>query len=300
MEISTELLRTFICVSEEKTFSSAAVKLHKSQSSISTQIKLLEKQLGSKLFDRSEHPPKLTEIGRSVLQFAKEFIDRTRDLENELKEFSSGISGEVKVGTISSINTYLLLPTIGKLLRKFPKLKVSILNQSRSLLFESVRRGAVDFAIVLSDREPKNLAVKVLKSERLCFVVSPQNHLGFKNHAVLDDLAAAPFVVGLKGSEYAEMIDRLLQKLGLRNIDVAIRISNWEGIKEAVWAGIGLAILPEFVVARDLRDRTITEVFVRDVGLRANIMLLEKPQRHLSSTTVSLVKDSLVRDIVNA
>ena len=87
MEISTELLRTFICVSEEKTFSNAAVKLHKSQSSISTQIKLLENQLGSNLFDRSEHPPKLTEIGRSVLQFAREFVARTRDLENELKEF---------------------------------------------------------------------------------------------------------------------------------------------------------------------------------------------------------------------
>jgi DNA-binding transcriptional LysR family regulator len=157
----------------------------------------------------------------------------------------------------------------------------------------------VDFAIVLSDREPKNLAVKVLKRERLCFVVSPQNHLGSKNHAVLADLAEAPFVVGLKGSEYAEMIDRLLRKLGLRKIDVAIRISNWEGIKEAVRAGIGLAILPHFVVARDLGDRTLNEVFVRDVDLQANIMLLENPHRHLSSTTVSLVKDALVNCIVS-
>ena len=88
MELSTELLRTFVCVSEEKGFSNAAIKLHKSQSSISTQIKLLEKQLGSKLFDRSEHPPELTEIGRAVLQFAKEFINRTRDLERDLKEFA--------------------------------------------------------------------------------------------------------------------------------------------------------------------------------------------------------------------
>ena len=156
----------------------------------------------------------------------------------------------------------------------------------------------MDFAIVLSDREPENLAVKILKSERLCFVVSPKSALGSKKHAVLGDLAQAPFVVGLKGSEYAEMIDRLLRELGLKEIHVAIRISNWEGIKEAVRAGIGLAILPRFVVERDLRDRTITEVSLRKVRLAANIMLLENSHRHSSSTTVSLVKDSLVSGIL--
>jgi DNA-binding transcriptional LysR family regulator len=298
MEISTELLRTFICVSEEKSFSIAGYRLHKSQSSVSTQIKLLEEQLGCKLFDRSAHPPKLTETGGAVLQFAKEFVNRARDLERDLKEFSLGVSGEVRVGTISSISTYLLLPTIGKLLRKFPKLKVSILNQSRSLLFETVRQAGVDFAIVLSDREPENLAVKILKSERLCFVVSPKSGLGSKKRAVLGDLAQAPFVVGLKGSEYTKMIDRLLRELGLKEIHVAIRISNWEGIKEAVRAGIGLAILPRFVVERDLRDRTITEVFIGKVRLAANIMLLENSHHHSSSTTVSLVKDSLVSGIL--
>jgi DNA-binding transcriptional LysR family regulator len=298
MELSTELLRTFICVSEEQSFSNAAQKLHKSQSSISTQIKLLEGQLGCKLFDRSEHPPELTEAGNTVLRFAKEFINRTRDLQRDLKEFSLGISGEVRVGTISSISTYLLLPTIGNLLRKFPKLKVSILNQSRSLLFESVRQAAVDFAIVLADREPENLAVNVLKSERLCFVVSPKSPLGSKKHATLGDLAEASFVVGLKGSEYAQMIDRLLRDLGLKEIDVAIRISNWEGIKEAVRAGIGVAILPRFVVERDLRDRTISEVSVSEIRLEANIMLLENFDRHSSNATVSLVKEALVSGIL--
>ena len=298
MELSTELLRTFICVSEEQSFSNAAHKLHKSQSSISTQIKLLEKQLGCKLFDRSEHPPELTEVGSAVLRFAKEFINRTRDLERDLKEFSLGVSGEVRVGTVSSISTYLLLPPIGKLLRQFPKLKVSILNQSRSLLFESVRQAAVDFAIVLSDREPENVAVKILKSERLCFVVSPKSSLGSKKHAALGDLVNASFVVGLRGSEYAQMIDRLLRDLGLKEIDVAIRISNWEGIKEAVRAGIGVAILPHFVVERDLRDRTITEVSMREVRLEVNIMLLENSDRHSSSSTVSLVKEALVSGIL--
>jgi DNA-binding transcriptional LysR family regulator len=193
----------------------------------------------------------------------------------------------------------LLLPNIGKLLHKVPNLKISILNQSRSLLFESVRQAAVDFAIVLSDREPENLAVQIIKSERLSFVVSPNCPLGSKKHVLRKDLAEAPFVLGLGGSEYAEMINRLLKECGLKEIDVAIRISNWEGIKEAVRSEIGLAILPHFVVERDLRDRTLTEVFVKEVHLQANIMLLENSHRRLSSATVSLVKNALVHGIVS-
>jgi DNA-binding transcriptional LysR family regulator len=166
-------------------------------------------------------------------------------------------------------------------------------------LFFALRDGATGGS-GFCDRTFRNLAVKVLKRERLCFVVSPKSSLGSKKHAVLGDLAEAPFVVGLRGSEYAEMIDRLLRELGLKEIDVAIRISNWERIKETVRAGIGLAILPHFVVARDLCDRTITEVSVRRVRLEANILLLENPHRHSSSITVSLVKDALVCGILAA
>lgn len=300
MELSTELLRTFICVAQEKSFSNAAFKLHKSQSSISTQIKFLEEQLHVRLFDRSGgHPPELTESGRAALRFAQEFIGRTKDLERILQEFSLGIWGEVKVGTISSISTYLLLPAIARLLRKYPKLTVSILNQSRSLLFESARQAAVDFAIVLADQEPKDLSVRVLKTTELSFVVASNNPFASKKIVLLEEVAKAPFVVGLKGSEYSEMIDRLLAQLGVRQINVAIRISNWEGIKEAVRAGIGFGILPHFVVERELHDRVLREVRVKNGRLWANIMLLENPRRRLASATVALVKDALVKRIMS-
>jgi DNA-binding transcriptional LysR family regulator len=296
MGLSTEVLRTFVCVSEEKSFSNAAHKLHKSQSSVSTQIKLLEEQLGSKLFHRSAHPPELTEAGRTVYRYAKEILDRTRDLKRDLEAFSSGVSGEVRVGAISSINTYLLLPTVGQLLRQYPHLKISIVTQSRLMLFESVRQAAIDFAIVLSDKQPENLSVKVLMRERLLFVASAK--LRMPRHFSLDDLPAISFVMGLNGSEYGQMVTRLLEKTGVKNIAIAMRMSNWEGIKEAVRAGIGIAILPHFIVERELRDHSIREILVKNVRLEANIMLLEKPNRKPSNPATALVKDALVSGIM--
>ena len=72
-------------------------------------MRLLEQRIGATLFDRSKRPPRLTEVGRTVLDFGKQLVSTTGDLERYLQEFSSGISGEVRVGAISSISSYLLM-----------------------------------------------------------------------------------------------------------------------------------------------------------------------------------------------
>lgn len=139
ISVSIDHLRAFIAVFEENGFSNAAVKLHLSQSAVSMQVRLLEQRIGATLFDRSKRPPRLTEVGRTVLDFGKQLVSTTGDLERYLQEFSSGISGEVRVGAISSISSYLLMPIVSQILKNSPNLKISIMTQSRSLLYD---RGA--------------------------------------------------------------------------------------------------------------------------------------------------------------
>jgi DNA-binding transcriptional LysR family regulator len=294
ISLSTDHLRAFIAVFEENGFSNAAIKLHLSQSAVSTQVRLLEERIGLTLFDRSKRPSKLTEIGRTVLDFGKQLVNTTGDLERYLQEFSSGISGEVKIGAISSISSYLLIPIVFRLLQDSPKLKISILTQSRSLLYDAVRQSGVDFAIVLSDEKPENLHVKVIRSERLCFAVSSKNYLRSKKDLTIRDLKTALFVHSLQGRNYTKMVERLLEGVGLKDVNVAMRVSNWESIQEAVRAGIGIAVLPDFVIERDRKQRSISELPVKGVNLRADIMLLEHPNRHFVSPSVTFVKDALL------
>jgi DNA-binding transcriptional LysR family regulator len=294
ISLSTDDLRAFLAVYEETGFSNAAEKLHLSQSAVSTQVRRLEERIGLTLFDRSKRPPKLTDVGRTILDFSRQLVNTTEDLERYLQEFSSGISGEVRIGTISAIGTRLLIPIICKLLQSSPKLKISTLTQSRSLLYEAVRQSGVDFAIVLSDRKPEHLKVKVLRSERLCFAVSPKSSLQTKSEITIKDLKTAPFVISLPGREYTRMVERLLEAAGLKEINVVMRVSNWESIQEAVRSGIGIALLPDFVIERDRKQRIISELNVKGVNLRADIMLLEHPYRHFVSPNVTFVKNALL------
>jgi len=101
MKLSTVMLSYFTEVRRAKGFSPAAAKLGKSQSAVSTQIGLLEKELGLKLFDRSKRPLFVTEAGRVFFDFATEILNKSGEFERYLAELSSGVAGEVRIGASS-------------------------------------------------------------------------------------------------------------------------------------------------------------------------------------------------------
>ena len=86
MNISTNLLRTFLAVCEHRNFSLAAAALRKSQSNVSTQVAQLEEEIGLKLFHRHKRPFQLTEAGATFLQFSREVLNRTRDVDRRMQE----------------------------------------------------------------------------------------------------------------------------------------------------------------------------------------------------------------------
>jgi DNA-binding transcriptional LysR family regulator len=290
MKFSSSTLAYFVEVCRENGFSQAAEKLNKSQSGISGQIALLEKDLGLRLFDRSKRPLHLTEAGKIFLRFATEVLNKSKGYERYLSELSSGKAGEVRVGASTSVGTCLLPRVLSRLLRQFPEIKISLSTQPRSSVFESVRRAEVDFGVVFSDHPPDGLDSKILNAERLCLFVSSKHPLAKERHLVTADLASMPFVTGPRGTEYTETITRVLASYGLSDHPVAARISNFEGVKEIVLSGLGIGLLPHFMLRRELRAGALRQLKVQTFTATANIMLIERMEQ-LPTPTVVRVRE---------
>lgn len=299
MRLSTTTLTYFLEICREKGFSQAAEKLGKSQSAVSTQIALLETELGLKLFDRSKRPLLITEAGHLFLEFARDVLNKTRDFERCVAELSTGLAGEVRIGASTSVGTYILPPLISQLLRKFPKIKVTLSTQPRSVVFESVRRADVDFGLVLSDKPPDGLKSCTLKEERLCLFVASTHELARKRRLSLAELTTVPFVVGPQGTEYTEMISRVLAGCGLSEYSVAARISNFEGVKEVVQAGLGIGLLPSFMLQREICEGVLKQLKLQDFNTSATIMQIERSE-HLATPTIVRVKDYFSAAIVRS
>jgi DNA-binding transcriptional LysR family regulator len=294
MDLSTDTLRTFIALASCKSFSIASGKLHKSQSATSTQVARLEDQAGIKLIDRSQRPLKLTEAGEILFGYAKEIIARLDELSHSLRDLNSGSLGEVKIGATRAVGTFLMPKIVQGILKDFSKLKILLITQPRALTYQMLQEGALDFAVVLSDLAPKGFTVTALRPEPLCLVVSPKHPLARQKTLSAQQLEQYRFIVGIRGDGYSEMLDQLSGQSGLPEPSTTLQISTLQGRTEAAKAGLGVAVLPRFVVQSDMRNGALRRLTVRNIQLpSAHIMLIQR-RRTTPRANVELIKKLIV------
>jgi DNA-binding transcriptional LysR family regulator len=165
--------------------------------------------------------------------------------------------------------------------QKKSKLSITILSLPQA----SVRTSVVDFAFVLSDKTPADLKVTTLKREPLWFVGSPENAVLRKGRLSMNELKSIPFILGLKGDQYTGIMESILEERRFPRVPIAMRIGNYEGIKQAVCAGIG--ILQRFTIQNEIRNRALLRICVDGVNLYARIMLVERLQTLQRPSAVS-------------
>jgi DNA-binding transcriptional LysR family regulator len=173
-------------------------------------------------------------------------------------------------------------------------LTLSLLTQPRDRIYEAVRDAEVNCAFVLSDREPSGFSVITLRDEPLYFVASPKYFLAQRRR--IADMREARFIMGPKNSAYTAMVDGILERSRISSYSIAMRISNFEGIKEAVRAGAGICLLPRCAVRRELLEKSLVKVHVQTLDLKAKIMLIER-QKSSTTPTVEAVKKFLIAGI---
>jgi DNA-binding transcriptional LysR family regulator len=207
-----------------------------------------------------------------------------------------GTAGEVKIGASTSVGAYILSRVVSDIKSQHPNLTLFLLTQPRERIYDAVRDAEVDFAFVLTDKPPPALVARFLRDEPLFFVASPSYPLSQTPTIGPRQVREAKFVMGPKNSEYTAMVNGILDKSRISSYSVAMRISNFEGIKEAVRTGAGICLLPLCAVKRELLDKSLVKIQVQRVHLKAKIMFIE---RHRSSTTptIEAVKKFLISGI---
>jgi LysR family transcriptional regulator, transcriptional activator of the cysJI operon len=297
LDFSIDLLRTFLAVHKYKSITVAAEQLYKTQTGVSAQIALLEEKAKIKLLDRSRRPYQLTEAGHYFLDFAEMMVNRTDGLDSTLKELTNGNAGEIKIGASTSIATYVLPPIVISILKEHPNLNFTVMTQPPRVIAEAVRQCELDFAVVLTHEAPQGLKAKVLRVERLCFITSSSHSLRQPKLVAPKDIRHIPFVMGLKNSEYARMINGMLRAVGVHETSVVFRINSFEAMKEFVRSGMGVTIVPEFAVKHEIEAHVFSEVKIKNAKPTFKIMLIERPRVH-SSPSVKLAKHIIEQRIV--
>src|SRR4051794_9816842 len=248
-------LRYFCAVAETASFSRAANKTHVSQPSLSQQIQKLEQELGVRLFDRLGRSVRLTEPGRAFLPRARNILHEIEEASSNIHETATIIGGSVSLGVIPTVAPYFLPRRLAVFSKKYPNVRVTVVEEITALLLEALRSGGVDVAMLalpLPARSHEFLSFPVV-TEKL-FAVLPKRHaLARQPQVALDDLRDEPFLLLRDGHCFRDTALDLCKQARMHP-KVVFESGQFSSILSMVAAAMGISIVPNMAVDTHFSD----------------------------------------------
>ncbi len=247
-------LQTFCVLAEELNFTRTAERVFTVQSNVTSQIKALEGEMGVPLFDRLAKRVVLTEAGRRFRPYAEKAL-AAMDQGYRAVKFGTEPAGPLNIYAPESVLTYRL-PEVLKLFRKrYPKVELIFRPESDSKLADELECGRLDLAISMSDSiDGEHLTSMAMRSEDVYLFSTPDHPLANAKKIYAKDLFDQTLLLTESGCGYRKKLDMQLAAANVRPQHVT-EFSSVEAIKQCVQAGMGIGLLPEIVIACELKKK---------------------------------------------
>jgi DNA-binding transcriptional LysR family regulator len=247
-------LQTFCVLADELNFTRTAERVHTVQSNVTSQIKALEAELGSPLFDRLAKRVVLTDAGRRFRPFAEKALAAMEDGMRAVK-FGSEPAGPLQIYAPESVLTYRLPEVLKVFRRRYPRVELVFRPETDRSLAEELECGRIDLAVSMSDTvDAEHLQVLPMGSEAVYLFVTPDHPLAAAKVIHPRDLADQTLLLTESGCGYRKKLDLQLAAANVRPQHIT-EFSSVEAIKQCVTAGLGIGLLPEIVIASELKRK---------------------------------------------
>ena len=252
-------LQVFHTVARLLSFTKAAETLHMTQPAVTFQIRQLEEYFNTRLFDRTHNRISLTAAGDRVFEYADKIISLYSEMDNKVRELTGDVSGILIIGASTTIAEYVLPSLLGEFKTQNPGINIRLRISNSVGIVNMVEENTVDVGIVESPITNKNLAVEVCWHDMLVCVFPPQHPLAQKPAIRIQDLQGLPFISREEGSGTREFIGEYMERnnMHLHDLNVSLEVGNPEAIKSAVEAGLGVSILSQATIVKELKLGTL-------------------------------------------
>src|SRR4051812_45279854 len=186
-------LKTFLAVAEERSFSRAAAKVHRTQPAVSQAIRRLETDVGEVLFDRSSKSGTLTDAGKVLHNYGQRLVRLAEETESAMRELRDLQRGRVLIGA-NEAAVHTLLPLIGRFRQRLPDIAIDVRRVPARQIAVEVQQGSLDFgALTFHPQEPGLLEVTV-GSDELVLLVPPSHPFAKRTSVTMEDVGGEPTV----------------------------------------------------------------------------------------------------------
>jgi DNA-binding transcriptional LysR family regulator len=246
-------LQVFHAVAKHLSFTKGAEALFMTQPAVTFQIRQLEEQFNTRLFDRSQGRIALTPAGVVAFQYAERILALSAELESRLREMSGQDAGPLLIGASTTIAEYLLPRIVGEFKARHPGIVPRLFVANSEQVQERVAERTLDLGFIEGDSHLPSLASDVCCEDELQVVCAPSHPLAKQALVAPRTLSEHGYISREPGSGTREVVDHYLQKAGLDSLQVVMEASSPEALKGLVATGLGFTIMSRATVAKEAR-----------------------------------------------
>lgn len=265
-------LRTLIHVAELGSLSKAADRLHIAQPALSRQIRLLEAELGVRLFDRHGRGMVVTERGQDVLRHALRVMAELEEIRAVVADEDAPLRGHVSIGMPPTASDILSEPLVSAFRAAHPEATLRIVSAYSGYLLDWMQRGELDAAILYDPKSARNLRVRPLLEETLFLIGPPGSGLSLDRPVAFAGLESQRLLLPSRSHGLRALVDRYALEAGIP-LDVKVEADSYSTLKSLVHNGHGVTVLPLAPIHEELEaGRLRAAPLVEPVPVRRLVM----------------------------
>jgi DNA-binding transcriptional LysR family regulator len=273
-------LETFLAVAEERSFSRAAARLHRTQPAVSQVIAKLESELGELLLDRASRDGTLTDAGEVLREYAEKMLNLRSDAAAALVELRSMHTGTLTIAANEYTCLYLL-PVLDAFRREHPRVKVAVQRALASRIADELVQHSVELGIVsFKPDDPQVRSLVVYRDELVC-IVSPDHALAKTGKASIQRLGRETFIAHNVPSPLRQKVIAAFKR-HKTPLNMEVELPSLEAIKRFVARGNGVALVPRLTVDGDLNAGSLKAIPVPELQMERKLRLVYRKQAALS------------------
>ncbi len=236
-------LHTFLEIVRLKSFSKAAQTCFRTQPAISAQVRQLELEMNTALFERFGSRISLTAAGKIFAQYAEQILELRRQAQNAINELERTPRGEVVIAANEATCIYVLPRVFAEYSKLFPQVQLLVERLYGARTVEAVLENIADFGVTQLPLQERKLQVASIHTDEIKLIVPPGHPLAGQTHVRSQEVPEYPLLLPKYGNTRARL-DQWLE-LVEDNLRISMELDSTEMIKRFVMAGLGVSFMAE-------------------------------------------------------
>lgn len=271
----------FLAVVENKSFTKAAKQLHMTQPAVSQAIHNLEEKIGTTLIERKQKSFHLNKAGEVVYAYAKKMQAKHVQMQTIVAELKEEPAGTLIVGASYTIGEYIVPKILQPLHEAYPLIEPHVMIGNTETIVQKLFAHEIDIGLVEGTVDDPRLESKAFMTDEM-YMIAGRGHPVQKETSILD-LAAYTWIIRENGSGTRKMTEALMETYEIQPAGI-YTFGSTQIIKEAVEAGLGISLLSQAALKKELQLETIQVLPLAELPVKRDFSMIKMRQEFQTKT----------------